>query len=100
MKRVLSSALLALCVSVFGSQADAGRTCKSSYFSATNNNAIKTLAIEHVKQSWSFGVAGKYSPLWGNWSNASSRSLKCIKRTFILGNNTYTCEAKAKPCHY
>jgi hypothetical protein len=100
MKRVLFSALLVLLVSVLGSQANAARVCKSTYFSAKNNFTAKSAAIQLAKTSWSAGVAGKYAPIWGNWSNAKSRTIKCKKKTFVLGNNTYTCEVKAKPCHY
>lgn len=69
--------------------------CKHLPATASGSAVLKASAQGKATTAWSSKVKSNLGLSWSVWDIASAKSVTCSK----VGN-TWSCQAKAKPCNY
>lgn len=71
-----------------------GKTCMLDHFHDGSGSGRTRAAAERAAiQSWSDFTAWEYSPRWGRFSAAVSKSVNCSR-----SSSGFTCNVSARPC--
>jgi hypothetical protein len=70
------------------------KTCMLDHFhDGSGTGKSRAQAERAAIQSWADFTAWEYSPIWGRFSNAVSRTVTCDR-----SSAGYTCNVSARPC--